>query len=130
MFLLHRLRQSTDVRPEDVLTHISKDVSRGRKIHGETRRGNRDTAWPEGQVQPFPKNCCPVSDYSNLVSAEPDLAATTAGAITIPIKARAIRTSCMGESPLWEFLRTSPHPDDRHNWKILKSHEDSVGNLS
>ena len=40
-------------------------------------------------------------DYSNLVSAEPDLAATTAGATTIPIKARAMRRSCMRWSPLW-----------------------------
>jgi hypothetical protein len=78
----------------DVLAHSSKDVNGERKIHGETgRKFGHSMAGRsiEQSLKPLSG-----SAYSNLVSAEPDLAATTAGAITIPIKARAIRTSCMG----------------------------------
>jgi hypothetical protein len=47
------------------------------------------------------------------VLSEPDLAATIAGAITIPINARAIKRSCIAEVLLTGQLATCPHMNHR-----------------
>ena len=58
-------------------------------------------------------------------ASAPELAATIAGAITIPIKARAIRRLCMSLSPLG-LPEARPHLDDLPDQTKMKFHEDSA----
>ena len=70
--------------------------------HGVCAWGDRDSPWEAS------KNQSPSS-----VDSAPDLAATMAGATTIPIKARAIKRSCIVLSPFVRLLGASPLLDNR-----------------
>lgn len=69
-------------------------------------------------------------DYSvSSVAAAPDLAATSAGAKIIPMKARAIKTSCIRVSPCG-LVRACPQLNLHPELKLFTSHEDSGGEES
>jgi len=76
---------------------------RTRNEEPETKNGQAPEEEKCGRKSP-PELAGIAEAYSALVSEVPDLAATTAGATTIPIKARAIKRSCIGWSPGLEFF--------------------------